>query len=374
MKKPLLFLAVVFCCIPGFYTSTYAQVDLYLDNLNVYVSEYGRVSLYDLPDTIRQVYRTALLVGTGSDAVFDLTYDVDIEEETTLLTTPTYGDYEIYGSYNNNYSGAPPNVLEKENIYCWQDLNAIIIKYTVINQESNSIDAINGWEFLPRIDNNRSGGDTVTYSNDSKIITVINIKAVGFKALSEDLKSLGAFYYYTDYESDSLFYDWLSYSSFDTLFITDPSDANVDAPALIPALNSKTIASGDSVIFYVALSYGVNETEMLASLEQVQVKYNQITSVESDYTNIPQNFKLEQNYPNPFNPSTKISFQIPQSEFVSLKIYNTLGSEVASLINERLSAGNHKVDFDASGLSSGVYFYTLKTNSFSQTNKMLLIK
>lgn len=374
MKKLLLFVAIVFSCIVGFSTSMFAQVDLYLDNMNVYVTEYGRVAIYDLPDTVRQVYRTSLLVGTGPDAVFDLIYDLDIEEETTLLTNPTFGDYEIYGSYNNNYSGAPPNVLEKENIYCWQSLNSIIIKYTVINRESNTIDAINGWEFLPRIDNNRNGGDTVTFSTQSKIITARNNKAVGFKVLSEDLKSLGVFYYYTDYESDSLFYDWLSYSSLDTFFITDPNATNVDAPAIIPALNSKTIAPGDSVTFYIALAYGVNEAEMLASIEEVQQKYNQITSVESDLNNIPSGFSLKQNYPNPFNPSTKISYQISQNSFVTLKVYDALGREVSSLVNEEKSAGKYEVNFNAVNLATGVYFYKLTANNFTQTNKMLLIK
>ncbi len=353
---------------------SFSQVDLYLDNLNVYVTEYGRVALYSLPDTIRQVYRTSLLVGTSPDAVFDLILDLDIEEPTTLLTSPTFGDYEIYGSYNNSYSSAPPNVLEKENVYCWQNINAIIIKYTVINREANTINAINGWEFLPRIENSRIGGDTVTYSAQSKIITVKNNKAVGFKVLSEDLKSVGSFYYFTDYENDSLFYSWLSYNSFDSLFITDPNNPTVDAPAIIPALNSKTIASGDSVVFYVALAYDINEAVMLASLEQAQQKYNQLVSVESDLNNIPSDYVLDQNYPNPFNPSTKISFGLPHSSNVVLKVFNALGEEVAELVNESLEAGTHTYNFDASKLTSGIYIYSLQTDAGVISNKMTLLK
>lgn len=372
MKKLLLLGVTILTFV--FANQTKAQVDIYLDNLNVYVTEYGRVALYSLPDTIRQVYRTSLLVGTGPDAVFDLIWDLEVEEPTTLLSTPSFGDYEVYGSYNNDYSGAPPNVLEKENVYCWQDINAALIKYTVINREATSIDAINGWEFLPRIENSRSGGDTVTYSTQSKIISVKNNKAVGFKVLSEELKSTGSFYYFTDYETDSLFWSWLSYNSFDTLFITDPNNPSVDAPAIIPALNSKTIAPMDSVTFYIAIAYNDNEESMLVSLEQIQQKYNQLVSVQSDYNNIPSDYVLNQNYPNPFNPSTKITFGLPQHSNVVLKVYNTLGEEVVELMNGSLDAGTYTYNFDASDLTSGIYIYSLQTDAGVISNKMTLIK
>jgi|WetSurMetagenome_2_1015567.scaffolds.fasta_scaffold08011_4 hypothetical protein len=377
MKKLLLFGAIVFSCVICSNKPLVAQpeVDLYLDSVNVYVSPYGRISIWSLPPTDqRQLYRTSLLVGTAPDAVFDLTLDLDFEDSTQLLANPTYGDYEIYGSYNNNFSGAPPNVLEIENIYCWQNLNSFIVKYTVINREATSIDAIVGLEFLPRIENNRSGGDTVTYSTQSNIISAKNIKAVGFKPLSENLKSLAAFYYYTGYEADTLFYNRLTYNSFDTLFFTDPNAPNVDAPALIPAFNSKIITPGDSVVFYIALAYGVNEASMLASLEQAQQKYNQLTSVESDFNNIPSDFVLEQNYPNPFNPSTKISFGLPHSSNVVLKIFNLLGEEVAELVNESLEAGTHSYNFDASKLTSGIYIYSLQTDAGVFSKKMTLVK
>ncbi|MDR3667423.1 MAG: T9SS type A sorting domain-containing protein [Ignavibacteriaceae bacterium] len=98
------------------------------------------------------------------------------------------------------------------------------------------------------------------------------------------------------------------------------------------------------------------------------------TSV-NDKIVIPAQFSLEQNYPNPFNPSTKIQYNIPQNSFVSLKIYNALGMEVATPINGVIPAGTHEVEFDASNLNSGVYFYTLKAGDhFVQTRKMILIK
>ena len=83
-------------------------------------------------------------------------------------------------------------------------------------------------------------------------------------------------------------------------------------------------------------------------------------------------FKLEQNYPNPFNPSTTINWQLPVDTFVSLKIYDVLGNEVASLVNEEKNAGSYQTEFNASNLSSGTYFYRLESGNFIQTRKMIL--
>ena len=91
-------------------------------------------------------------------------------------------------------------------------------------------------------------------------------------------------------------------------------------------------------------------------------------------SSIPDGFTLYQNYPNPFNPSTKIDFDIPKSGLVSLKVYDLLGKEVASLVNNNLIAGSYTLDFNGVNLSSGVYFYRLQSNGFNITKKMLLAK
>ena len=88
----------------------------------------------------------------------------------------------------------------------------------------------------------------------------------------------------------------------------------------------------------------------------------------------PENFVLYQNYPNPFNPSTKISWQSSISSWQSLKIYDVLGNEVQTLINENKNAGRYEVAFDASELPSGIYLYKLQVGNFTETKKMLLLK
>ncbi|WP_337873131.1 T9SS type A sorting domain-containing protein, partial [Ignavibacterium sp.] len=102
-------------------------------------------------------------------------------------------------------------------------------------------------------------------------------------------------------------------------------------------------------------------------------RLNIVTDVE-DELQTPTDFVLNQNYPNPFNPSTSISFSIPNEELVSLKVYNSLGEEVAELISENKPAGNYSISFDAVALSSGLYFYQIKAGNFIETKKMILIK
>ena len=101
-----------------------------------------------------------------------------------------------------------------------------------------------------------------------------------------------------------------------------------------------------------------------------------VTGVEEteDAANIPVLFKLQQNYPNPFNPTTTIRFSLPQREYVVLKIFNTLGEEIVTLINAELNSGEHSFEFDSANLASGVYYYQMKAGSFLQTRKAVVTK
>ena len=89
---------------------------------------------------------------------------------------------------------------------------------------------------------------------------------------------------------------------------------------------------------------------------------------------LPTEFTLQQNFPNPFNPATQIKFSVPQTSNVKLIVTDLLGREVATLVNDNLASGNYSVNFDANSVSSGVYFYTLITDKFKQSKKMILMK
>ncbi|MBK9096678.1 MAG: T9SS type A sorting domain-containing protein [bacterium] len=102
--------------------------------------------------------------------------------------------------------------------------------------------------------------------------------------------------------------------------------------------------------------------------------YYTIVNVESTNSNIPNDFSLSQNYPNPFNPVTKIKYNIPNQSFVMIKIYDVLGNEIETLVNEEKPAGEYEVEFDGSSLSSGIYFYTLRVSDKFLSGKMILQK
>jgi hypothetical protein len=99
-----------------------------------------------------------------------------------------------------------------------------------------------------------------------------------------------------------------------------------------------------------------------------------VTGVTPISANIPKEYKLLQNYPNPFNPVTKISFEIPKTGFVTLRVFDLLGREIKTLVNEVKNAGSYNVDFDGYSFSSGTYFYRLESNGYFETKKMVLIK
>ena len=89
---------------------------------------------------------------------------------------------------------------------------------------------------------------------------------------------------------------------------------------------------------------------------------------------IPEEFILLQNYPNPFNPKTTIVFSLPRSSFVTITIFNMLGNEITTLVDESVASGNYQVEWDAGGQASGVYFYRIEAGLFVQTKKLLLLK
>ena len=99
-----------------------------------------------------------------------------------------------------------------------------------------------------------------------------------------------------------------------------------------------------------------------------------ITDVKDKESLIPEVYRLNQNYPNPFNPSTKIKFSIPELSYVTIKIFDILGNEIETLINNEKPSGSYELTWNAGNLPSGIYFYQLKAGEFVETKKMILLK
>lgn len=89
---------------------------------------------------------------------------------------------------------------------------------------------------------------------------------------------------------------------------------------------------------------------------------------------IPTEYVLSQNFPNPFNPTTKIEYNVPELSFVILKVYDVLGNEIGTLVNEEKPIGRYKIEFNATTLPSGIYFYRLQAGNFIETKKMILLR
>lgn len=132
----------------------------------------------------------------------------------------------------------------------------------------------------------------------------------------------------------------------------------------------------DGLIHEFAMSIGIVDTTLFTGILGFGL-WNRpliIADVEKDKKYYPTDFLLSQNFPNPFNPSTSFEYQIPEFSFVSIKIYDVLGKELRTLVDEEKSAGIYKISFDAGNLPSGVYFYRIQAGSFIDTKKMLLLR
>ncbi len=141
------------------------------------------------------------------------------------------------------------------------------------------------------------------------------------------------------------------------------------------AMRAKFVSSAEGEVIFSLLDAEVLDSEgkeVNVDISDLVVEII-IVSNESE-NNSPKSFQLSQNYPNPFNPSTNISFSIPEGQHISLKVFDISGREVATLVDGFRNVGEYSVSFNASNLSSGVYFYRLETADFTQTRRMLLIK
>jgi hypothetical protein len=117
----------------------------------------------------------------------------------------------------------------------------------------------------------------------------------------------------------------------------------------------------------------VSGVDTVSIFWKAELTYVNPVSINENF-NSPDRFYLYQNSPNPFNPTTIIKYQIPKSGFVSLKVFDVLGNEVETLVNKEKSAGTYELVFDATDLSSGIYFYKLQAGDFTATKKMIVIK
>ncbi|XWN37623.1 MAG: CHRD domain-containing protein [Balneola sp.] len=184
----------------------------------------------------------------------------------------------------------------------------------------------------------------------------------------------------SDVDGDSLTYIWQAAT--DSLFTNTIINASVGSNLnyniaygdLDTILVDLGVESGASATVYHRVIASDGSDEASSETRSATFERGTLTSNENDGLDTPNRFSLDQNYPNPFNPSTKISFSLEEAAPTQLVVYNMLGQKVATLVNERLSAGEHTFNFEADNLSSGIYIYRLQSANQSITKRMTLIK
>jgi hypothetical protein len=138
--------------------------------------------------------------------------------------------------------------------------------------------------------------------------------------------------------------------------------------------NLQTTDTPDSAWIWISIEDTAENPTAGAIAMVDDLSWGPVTDVEKVNPNVPSSFKLQQNYPNPFNPSTMIEYSIPKESFVDLRVYDIIGNETATLVNEYLSAGTYRADFNAADLPSGIYIAKLTAGSFTKSIKMTLLK
>jgi len=218
--------------------------------------------------------------------------------------------------------------------------------------------------------NNKYGYDTVQYVDTANIIDIFNKTHVGFELLSGNLTTLTSIDYFDGYQKDSLYYVLMNHNAIDSIYTLDTAGS-----VTITSQAPQGINPGDSVTVFYGIAIGDSLPDVFAGLDTLKMRYNgTFTGIKQNNYIAPAGYKLFQNYPNPFNPSTTISFNIMKQDHVILKVYNILGEEVSTLVNENRSPGNYSVRFDTHGLSSGIYFYELNAGNFREAKKMIILK
>jgi len=196
----------------------------------------------------------------------------------------------------------------------------------------------------------------------------VNVTLTAYNYDDEILNVTDYILYYRNSNNNTWFDGERSFYTYDKNTLTETVTQVKDGDEWV---NSSRSTVNDGEFEYIYLFQTWNGTDWINSGRWVYV-YRKTTGVNEDVR--PLVFNLEQNYPNPFNPVTNINYTVPLVQHITINVYNVLGQLVRTLVNEEVPAGKHSIQFDAAGLSSGVYYYRVETGSTALTNSMLLLK
>ncbi|ACF14505.1 peptidase S8 and S53 subtilisin kexin sedolisin [Chloroherpeton thalassium ATCC 35110] len=345
-------------------------------------NELGEGLLYDEVDML---YEGALILGTSDSTVEDVarTSGSSKSEDfsNTYLTSVQALNETIY-QVKSRYDDSPVssdsrlNVDIQETGYLFTSssyTDMAIMKYVITNHSDAQLDSFHvgllmDWDVVSYSEN------TSAYDSDESLLYVYHSDGyyAGLKALESPKSAAILNNQSITSLSDAKKWNLISGGIQTTAMYGD-------VVTFVGAGNF-SIPAGDSITVGFAMVFGQSLSELLENASNASTKWKAMTGTlateEEEETTISQ-YKLDQNYPNPFNPTTTIAYEIPagaSAQWVSLKVFDVLGRQVATLVNERKSAGSYQVTFDASHFASGLYLYRIQAGSYVATRKMLLVK
>jgi hypothetical protein len=314
------------------------------------------------------------------------TYHVPIETDCWMSFIPLIKDKRVFNLiYSSTGKDSSYSVYyQKQDSFFLSGVGTVAVKsvyfddvnYVLANFQGNMAEILvgdKGWgsinlltpnyqyQYFNNLEHSVTAPVPMLRFNDTTPFTIINSEGVNILGLKE-----------RDYPSSIIYRYGLGVvivnhfrSNNSSLVLFDDSSIRtyqVDSTFLARERNISAMINNNHQMIFLLSDGGVYEVkETVSGLNNAQ-------------NAIPDQFELEQNYPNPFNPSTKIKFFTPETGLTSLKVYDLLGREVATLVNEELLAGEHQVSFEASSLASGVYVYTLSAGKYTATKKMALLR
>ena len=376
------------------------------NNITITIGSKGNLAFNDYPNNTQGkgfkykssnnlLFEGALIIGTSQSKISDVARNQsgNAQNQDFTIVTPiklyqpgTVADMQAVSVFNDNGAGSNKiGIKVVLNSYSYSDfLNSdyVILHYKFINTNNTTIsnfhaglffdwDLIDGsgaddialWDSLSKMGYVYNQPGTTPYFVGSALISHSNYH---FRAINNAGNDGGWGIYdgFTDSEK------WQSISGG-----VSKTQAGAGDVSFVVASGPFTINAGDTLNISFAVLAGNNLNELRSTLSYAKQKWNQIiTSVNEDLQE-HLSFNLYQNYPNPFNPKTSIKFTLPESDIITLRVYNLLGKEVATLINaQKFNPGSYEYNFDASNLPSGTYIYQIRTSKYQQTRKMVLIK
>jgi serine protease len=356
-------------------------------NVGKKVQSYGN-GLQIGTGTSNNIYEGGLMIGQNNTKVSDCVRrssspanvsDTDfVALSSYTLTTPgIHSNQDGYGKFNDDGAGTNKIGVEVEAFsYAYntsQDMDYILLKYKIKNTNSTALSNIYAGLFLWFSPDGIFGSNNITRLNNTNKLaytynTTIPNRYLGLGLLTNqtmNCKILTMADVITGFTSQEK-WDALSGG-----IVNDSLGPGGNCFAL--SIGPLNLAANQVETVGFAIINGTSAADLISKNNIAKVKYISV-DVKNISTEIPRVFSLSQNYPNPFNPVTNIQFGLPKDEFVSIKIYDMLGREVNTLVNEFKKAGTYEVNMNASSLSSGVYFYRIQAGTFSEIKRMVVLK